>query len=80
MHAALHDDVPPVVGQVGMQRLQVRHRRMDVAVDAAALDQTHELAFIGRALVGSGLALFSHSAALTPNHHAPPRPNPQWRS
>ena len=41
VHAALDDDVAPVVGQIGVQRPHVGHRGMDVAVDAAWFEEGH---------------------------------------
>ena len=41
VHAALDDDVAPVVGQIGVQRTDVGHGGMDVAVDAAWFEEGH---------------------------------------
>jgi hypothetical protein len=42
VHAALDDNVAPVVRKVRVKGAQVRHRRMDVAVNTASLDEGHE--------------------------------------
>ena len=40
VHAALHDGLAPVTAEIRQQRIHPRYRRMDIAVDAAAL-QAH---------------------------------------
>ena len=48
VHAALDDDVAPVVGEVGVQGAEVGHGGMDVAVDAAWFDDGHARVLSGR--------------------------------
>src|SRR5262245_37470475 len=42
---AVDDLVAPVVVEIGQERRRARHRRMDVAVDGAAGDHAHSIAF-----------------------------------
>ena len=50
VHAALHDGLAPVTAEIRQQRIHPRYRRMDIAVDAAAL-QAHGT--LDRALPGT---------------------------
>ena len=48
VHAALDDDVAPVVREVRVEGAEVGHRGMDVAVDAAWFDEGHARVLSGR--------------------------------